>query len=103
VSLIRFTKSAKKDLGEIYEYIAQDNIAAADKLKARLQQRWCGLVDMPRIGSDRKKLKPNLRSVTEGNYVIFYRVLVEEIQIVRVLHSSRDAETVFTEFDEWIP
>lgn len=69
MSRISFTKAARKDLGEIYEYIAQDNVAAADTLRERLQQRWNVLVDMPRIGTKRDKLKLNLRSVAEGNYI----------------------------------
>ena len=97
MSRISFTKIARQDLGEIYEYIAKDNISAADTLQEQLQQRWRGLAHMPGIGSKRDNLKPNLRSVAAGNYVIYYRVVAGGIQIVRVIHSSRDAESAISE------
>jgi toxin ParE1/3/4 len=97
---ISFTETARSDLGEIYQFIAQDNIAAAIALRERLQTRWRSLAVMPRIGSKRDSLKPELRSVAEGNYVIYYRFLADEIQIIRVLHAARDSAKALTEFDD---
>jgi toxin ParE1/3/4 len=95
VSRVSFTKYARQDLDEIYTYIAQDDIDAADKHSQKLQARWRGLLDQPQMGTKRDDLEPNLRSVTEGNYVIFYRIVTDGIEIVRVLHSSRDIEKIF--------
>ncbi len=100
MSSIRFTKACKIDLGEIYRYIAQDNVDAADKHRQRLEKRWLALIDHPRMGTKRDDIEPDLRSVTEGNYVIFYRILTTEIEISRVLHSSRDSQRVFAESEE---
>lgn len=97
---ITFTEESTQDLEEIYDYIAEDNIAAADRHRERLKQRWRGLADHPRIGTKREDIKPDLRSVTEGNYVIFYRILGDDIEIVRVLHSSRDPQRAFAQSEE---
>lgn len=94
---VRFTVSAARDLDVIYEYIGQDNLDAAVKHRQRLEKRWLALVDQPRIGTKRDDIEPDLRSVTEGNYVIFYRIVQDGIQVVRVLHTAQDAKQAFTE------
>jgi plasmid stabilization system protein ParE len=43
------------------------------------------------IGIDRSVLKPGLRSVLHGKeYIVFYRVRDEEVEIIRVLHQRQD-------------
>lgn len=91
MSRIRFTPQADRDFIEIYVYIASDNISAADKHHERLRQRCLELVDQPRIGTKRHEIKPGLRSVAEGNYVIFYRIEDQDrVAIIRVVHAKRD-------------
>jgi toxin ParE1/3/4 len=95
VSRIRFTEAATQDLEEIYDYIALDNIEAAERLQARLQKRWRGAAENPGTGRRRPELRQDLRSVTEGNYLIFYRQIEDGIEIVRISHGARDIETLF--------
>ncbi len=95
MSRLSFTELAAQDLEKIYEYIADDNIDAAVKHRQRLAKRWLALLDQPRIGSKRDDIEPDLRSVTEGNYVIFYRILADGIEVVRVLHTSMDNKRAF--------
>jgi len=40
VNRIWIAEPAVQDLEQIYDYIAADNVAAADGLKAKLQKRW---------------------------------------------------------------
>jgi toxin ParE1/3/4 len=47
------------------------------------------------MGRRRDELAPGLRSFPAGRYVIFYLPLTDGVDIVRVLHGSRDIETVF--------
>lgn len=97
---LSFTEPAGQDIDQIYRYIAQDNIAAADRHRERLERRWLSLLDQPRIGTKRDDIKPGLRSVTEGNYQIFYRILEECIEINRVLHAAQDPQRVFAEAEQ---
>jgi toxin ParE1/3/4 len=97
VSRIRFTNAARNDLGKILDYIAKDNLDAAIKHRQRLGKRWLALIDQPRIGTKRDDLAPDLRSVTEGKYVIFYRIVSDGIQVVRVRHTSQDTKQAFFE------
>jgi len=74
VNRIRFTPQADRDFVEIYQYIASDNIGAADRHHELLRSRCLALVDQPRIGTKRDEIKPGLRSIAEGDYVVFYRI-----------------------------
>ena len=88
---IRFTPQADRDFIEIYQYIGSDNIAAADRHHELLRSRCLDLVDQPRIGTKRDEIKPGLRSVAEGDYVIFYRIEDQDrVAILRLLHAKRD-------------
>jgi len=95
VSRVRFTEAVADDLEEIYDYIANDSLAAADKVFMRLQKCWQLLAENPGIGRKRDNLEPNLRSIAEGSYVIFYHTISSGIELVRIVHSSRDMERVF--------
>ena len=50
---------------------------------------------MPQLGRKREELLPHLRSFPLGNYVIFYRLMENEIEIVRILHGARDFPPLF--------
>ncbi len=92
---IRFAEAAAQDIEGIYDYIAADNIEAADRVISLLQARWRSLLSKPGIGSKRDELQMGMRSITEWNYVIYYQATSEEVEVVRVLHSSRDIARIF--------
>ncbi len=91
---LTFTVLALQDLKEIHAYIAQDNADIALDFIERLQNRGRSLSEMPGAGSQRYNLKPNMRSAAEGNYTIFYRPLLNGIEVVRVVHSKRDLSKI---------
>lgn len=95
MSRVRLTEPATQDLEEIYDYIALDNIEAAERLKERLQKRWRAAAENPGIGRKRDEWRQNLRSVREGNYLILYHQIEDGIEIVRVVHGARDIEALF--------
>ena len=85
------TTQAASDVDEIWEYIAESNIDAADKVLADLYAAMHKLVQMPGMGS----LKPTLTDARHrfwvvAPYVIVYRPDTSPLQIIRVLHGSRD-------------
>jgi toxin ParE1/3/4 len=47
------------------------------------------------MGTNRAELKMDIRSHPVGNYLIFYFPLEDGIEIVRVLHRSRDIESLW--------
>jgi toxin ParE1/3/4 len=91
----RVSDVAHPDLDEIWFYIAQDNLDAADKFIQAIVSRFPKLAAMPLIGRQRKELSPRLRSFSVARYVIFYRPIENGIEIVRVLHGARDFPPLF--------
>lgn len=85
---------AECDLEEIWWYIAQESPNNADRFLDRIQERCLSLADFPQMGASRNELKTGLRSQPVGNYLIFYFPLEDGIDIVRVLHGSRDIESL---------
>ncbi|MGI4788109.1 MAG: type II toxin-antitoxin system RelE/ParE family toxin [Janthinobacterium lividum] len=95
MSLCIFTLPARDDLKGIHDFIARDDVEAALRFVQRLEQRCKNIADMPGMGRRRDDLVPGLRSVVEGNYIIFYRLADDNIIIQRVLQGSQDLLSQF--------
>ena len=86
---------AGTDIDEIWDYIAEDSMVAADAWVDRLDEKLRLLASQPLMGRTRDELAPGVRSLPFGRYVIFYLPLHDGIDVVRVLHSARDIESIF--------
>ena len=88
---------ALDDLADIWTYIAADNPAAADKLVAELLSLFDKTADFPEMGRAAIEIKPGLRVLTQGRYLLLYRVIaeVQTIELVRVVHGARDLPALF--------
>lgn len=86
---------AEADLEEIWLYIASDNPNAADRLIGKIFETVELITTSPLMGRMRNELASGLRSFGAQPYIIFYRPLPDAIEIVRVLHGSRDIDTIF--------
>jgi toxin ParE1/3/4 len=91
----RVSAAAKSDLEEIWFYIGQDNPDGADKFIRAIVSRFARLASMPELGRQREELSARLRSFPIGNYVIFYRLMKNGVEIARVLHGARDFPPLF--------
>ncbi len=90
MSRVKFTQLARNDFREIGDYIAKDSPVAAFNFVHRLEERCISLADHPGVGRKREEIMTNLRSATEGDYVVFYLALRDGIEVVRVIHGKRD-------------
>ena len=86
---------AEADILEIWDYIADDSLAAADRWVDRLDEQFRLLAAQPMMGRARDELAPGVRSFPFGRYVVFYLPLDDGIDVVRVLHGARDIDAVF--------
>ena len=86
---------AEADVLEIWDYIADDGIAAADRWVDRLDKQFQVLAMQPMMGRARDDLAPGVRSFPFGRYVVFYLPLDGGIDVVRVLHGARDIDAAF--------
>ena len=82
--------AAEIDAVEIWVYIALDNPAAADRLLEKFDQMFVTLSLQPHLGKSVEILAPGLRFIPIGSYLVFYRPIDEGVEIVRLLHGSRD-------------
>ena len=94
---------AREDIAEIGAYIGLDNPEASAAFRQTLQNFYEVLADLPEIGSVRNFDNPELKGLRMlplqkfKNYLIFYRLTAEKVEIVRVLHGARDISSVFGE------
>ncbi|MBI5509902.1 MAG: type II toxin-antitoxin system RelE/ParE family toxin [Deltaproteobacteria bacterium] len=82
--------AAEADLEEIWGYIADDSPAAADRLVDEILDKSETLVLNPELGRSRDEIRPGLRCLPVGRYLIFYKVAGADIAVVRVLSGYRD-------------
>lgn len=91
---------AEDDLAEIWAYIAQDNIPAADHLLQRFIHAFRMLAGQPELGRGVDELIATFRVFSVGNYLIFYRNKNERVEIARILHGARDiTPEYFSDFE----
>ena len=82
---------AELDLDEIWEYIAADNIDAADRWIGKLFDAFEALGHTPGMGHKRGDLTPyGVLFWPVGAYLIAYRADRRPIEIVAVTQGSRD-------------
>jgi plasmid stabilization system protein ParE len=85
------TGPAKDDIREITQYIRRRNVAAANKVRRELQDVMRRLADFPTMGHLRNDLADErLRVWTVYSYLIIYRPDRKPIEVLRVIHGSRD-------------
>lgn len=86
---------ALQDLRYIWEFIASDNVTAADKLENEFFEAFERLAQRPRMGHTRSDLtERDVRFWPVGSYLIVYRSTSTALQIVAVLHGARDLTEV---------
>jgi plasmid stabilization system protein ParE len=83
--------AAELDLDEIWEYIAQDNLDAADRWTGKLFDAFDSLAQTPAMGHKREDLTQYpVLFWPVGAYLILYRMQDEWIEIVAVTQGARD-------------
>jgi toxin ParE1/3/4 len=92
---VLFAPAATLDLLSIGENIGQENPTRAVSFVDELIDRCYTLADLPR----RYPLVPRyehwgIRRCVYGNYLIFYRVREDAVDIVHVLHGAMDYESM---------
>ena len=82
---------AEKDLNDILEYISRDKPEAAIRWVEKIHDTFKVVAENPEIGERRAEFKSgNIRSTLVGSYVVFYRAIIDGIEIARVVSGARD-------------
>ena len=95
---LRFTEDADRNLVDIALRIASESqsreiaLTFAERLRARCRD----LASLPgTLGTARPELRDDIRSTPCHGYVIFFRYRGDALEVVNVLHGSRDLERHF--------
>jgi toxin ParE1/3/4 len=94
---VYWTDRADSDVDEIARYISRDSRSAAFRWIDSVYEKLDLLVRFPGMGRMRPELRPGLRSLPFGNYVIYYTPVIDGIAVIRVVHGARDADALFEE------
>jgi toxin ParE1/3/4 len=89
----RLTRIARQDLTEIQTYIAKDKPNTANRYMWILKEKCQMLADNPGLGIQRQEYL-GLYKFPVDDYLIFYRPSADGIDVIRVLHGSRDVENI---------
>ena len=89
----RLTEPARLDLLEIAAFIARDDESAAERTVSELESALRGLAEMPLKGHSRPDIAQaeGLLFWCVRNYHVVYRAGTRPLEILRILHGSRDA------------
>lgn len=86
---VHWRASARDDLAAIVAYVAERDPQAARRLKARLESAPLPLSEHPYLYPAGRV--PGTRElVAHPNYLIVYRVTVERVEVVAVVHTRQE-------------
>ena len=88
---------ASQDLNEIADYFAENNIEVGERFFQAFNRKCQQLVAFPNSGKSHESIRPGLRGLSFEKYIIFYRILEDGIEILRVVSGRRDFPSMFEE------
>ncbi len=92
-----FSPAAKQDLVAINRYLIRYSTLAARRFKGKVRRQSELLIEFPAMGRSADSLQPGLRSFPVEDYLIFYTVNSNTIEILRILNGYRNLEAIFSE------
>ena len=97
---VHWTGTAQDHLHAIYDYIAQDSPEYALRMVDRLTRRSRQIADAPFSGRRVPEYDMDqIREVVERPYRIIYHVKPHQVDVIAVLHGSRNVLRHFEEED----
>jgi toxin ParE1/3/4 len=99
---VTLSEYVESELEAIWDYIAIDDIEAADRFVESAYGTFQELARMPGLGRARNFSRAGLRELRSfrvkgfENYLIFYRPISDGVEVFHVLHGARDLESYWT-------
>jgi toxin ParE1/3/4 len=85
------TPRAQTDLDEIWDYtVARWGLDQAETYTRQLWECIRAVAARPSIGRECADLRPGYYQLSSGSHVLFYRLIADGIDIVRILHERMD-------------
>ena len=93
--IVVLTREAESDLDAIADYVARDSMPAALKLVDDIKEKCLALAHAPRAWPLVPRYEHHgIRRRPFGNYLVFYRIGREAVEVVHILHGARDYEAL---------
>jgi toxin ParE1/3/4 len=90
---LRISPAALHDLDAIWSYTSRIwGLDQADNYIATLHRDMSRLIDFPQLGPAHRSRVGDFRKLASGHHLIFYLVLEQHVEVVRILHERMDVE-----------
>ena len=86
---------SSRDLNEIADYFVQTNLEAGERFFREFNRKCQQLTAFPNSGKSYAQIRADLRGLPIEGYVIFYRLLDDDIEILRVVSGRRNLPVIF--------
>jgi toxin ParE1/3/4 len=97
MTALRITIPASQDLDAISDYFLEKSIDAGDRFVESFNRKCAHLARYPYIGKSYAYLRPGLRGLLLMDYIIFYQVINDDVEILRVVSGYRNLQNLFEE------
>jgi len=100
---VRIHPAAKADVDSCADFIARDNLAASLRFCEAVERTFLGLANNPRSWPRYEMDQPRLRELHKvsvngfRNYLVFYHMVGEVVEVMRVLHGARDLPSILAD------
>lgn len=84
----------------ISQDFAIENVEAGESLLSEFNQKCKQLASFPNMGRKYKNLSPYLRGIPLNGYIIFYQIIDDGIEIVRVVSGRHNLKSIFGNQEE---
>ncbi len=88
--ILEWLPAAEQDFADLVEYIADDNPIAAIEQGNEIENQISLLIDHPQMGRPGRIKGTRELVIVRTPYLTAYRIKGKKIQILRILHSSRE-------------
>ena len=89
--MVRWSKPAKIDLKQIYDYIARDSKFYAQKVCVEIVEKSEKLNSFPEVGRIVPETgEPNIRELFIYSYRLIYEVFPDKVEVLALVHSKRN-------------
>ncbi|MDB9309707.1 type II toxin-antitoxin system RelE/ParE family toxin [Aphanizomenon sp. CS-733/32] len=90
------TDQAIEDINEICDYLSGFNLESANQFLNNIEQKCQVLAQFPNMGRSYAEILPELRGISVNPYIIFYRLIKDDVEIIRVVNGYRNLESLFS-------
>ena len=89
--MVKWSKPAKLDLKQIYDYIAKDSKFYAQKVSQEIVEKSEKLNLFPEVGRIVPEIEdPHIRELLIYSYRLVYEVFPDKVEVLALIHSKRN-------------